>query len=141
MCIENSFLCKNYICLKTLTKLPEMMVSCKYKRIGGAGYRSRYLSHAKRALYHLSYAPYFKIIAIPKCKISEGKQCNLSPHYHNIADIRINCRSAEFKLLSIFIADLQNHTSTTFSWIPINICRDQKLPLNFGSGAKSWTHK
>jgi hypothetical protein len=27
------------------------------KSIGGAGYRSRYLSHAKRALYHLSYAP------------------------------------------------------------------------------------
>ena len=27
------------------------------KIIGGAGYRSRYLSHAKRALYHLSYAP------------------------------------------------------------------------------------
>ncbi len=27
------------------------------KRTGGAGYRSRYLSHAKRALYHLSYAP------------------------------------------------------------------------------------
>ena len=24
---------------------------------GGAGYRSRYFSHAKRALYHLSYAP------------------------------------------------------------------------------------
>ena len=28
--------------------------------IGGAGYRSRYLSHAKRALYHLSYAPDIK---------------------------------------------------------------------------------
>ena len=27
------------------------------KVFGGAGYRSRYLSHAKRALYHLSYAP------------------------------------------------------------------------------------
>ncbi len=27
------------------------------KWVGGAGYRSRYLSHAKRALYHLSYAP------------------------------------------------------------------------------------
>ena len=27
------------------------------KSIGGAGYRSPYLSHAKRALYHLSYAP------------------------------------------------------------------------------------
>ena len=32
--------------------------SCGQKvRVGGAGYRSRYLSHAKRALYHLSYAP------------------------------------------------------------------------------------
>ena len=26
--------------------------------VGGAGYQSRYLSHAKRALYHLSYAPF-----------------------------------------------------------------------------------
>jgi hypothetical protein len=25
--------------------------------IGDAGYRSRYLSHAKRALFHLSYTP------------------------------------------------------------------------------------
>ena len=31
-------------------------IFCK-KVLGGAGYRSRYLSHAKRALYHLSYAP------------------------------------------------------------------------------------
>ena len=29
----------------------------KKTTVGGAGYRSRYLSHAKRALYHLSYAP------------------------------------------------------------------------------------
>ena len=27
------------------------------KGSGDAGYRSRYLSHAKRALYHLSYTP------------------------------------------------------------------------------------
>ncbi len=32
-------------------------LSKKSNRSGGAGYRSRYLSHAKRALYHLSYAP------------------------------------------------------------------------------------
>ena len=32
---------------------------------GGAGYRSRYLSHAKRALYHLSYAPELRILV--KC--------------------------------------------------------------------------
>ena len=30
---------------------------CVKRNVGGAGYRSRYLSHAKRALYHLSYAP------------------------------------------------------------------------------------
>ena len=29
------------------------------KTFGDAGYRSRYLSHAKRALYHLSYIPYW----------------------------------------------------------------------------------
>jgi hypothetical protein len=29
----------------------------RQKCIGGAGYRSPYLSHAKRALYHLSYTP------------------------------------------------------------------------------------
>ena len=27
------------------------------KNYGGAGHRSPYLSHAKRALYHLSYTP------------------------------------------------------------------------------------
>ena len=30
------------------------------KVFGDAGYRSRYLSHAKRALYHLSYTPYME---------------------------------------------------------------------------------
>ena len=33
---------------------------CK-KVLGGAGYRSQYLSHAKRALYHLSYAPVMSV--------------------------------------------------------------------------------
>ena len=30
------------------------------KNFGDAGYRSPYLSHAKRALYHLSYVPQLK---------------------------------------------------------------------------------
>ena len=30
---------------------------CMPKGLGDAGYRSLYLSHAKRALYHLSYTP------------------------------------------------------------------------------------
>ena len=34
------------------------MQGVKKSKVGGAGYRSRYLSHAKRALYHLSYAPF-----------------------------------------------------------------------------------
>ena len=29
----------------------------KMTKSGAAGYRSQYLSHAKRALYHLSYSP------------------------------------------------------------------------------------
>ena len=33
--------------------------------VGGAGYRSRYLSHAKRALYHLSYAPWLVKLISP----------------------------------------------------------------------------
>ena len=32
-------------------------MSMDRQKSGDAGYRSRYLSHAKRALYHLSYAP------------------------------------------------------------------------------------
>jgi hypothetical protein len=32
------------------------------KNSGDAGYRSPYLSHAKRALYHLSYVPKLEIV-------------------------------------------------------------------------------
>ena len=38
-------------------KKNRLLIFKTHKRDGGAGYRSRYLSHAKRALYHLSYAP------------------------------------------------------------------------------------
>ena len=37
------------------------IIDMRKNMVGGAGYRSRYLSHAKRALYHLSYAPWLKI--------------------------------------------------------------------------------
>ena len=40
--------------------------------LGGAGYRSRYLSHAKRALYHLSYAPQVKELGMNSCANSCG---------------------------------------------------------------------
>ena len=33
------------------------MLKINRENFGDAGYRSRYLSHAKRALYHLSYTP------------------------------------------------------------------------------------
>ena len=41
------------------TELHPQMGKIKIQRkgFGDAGYRSRYLSHAKRALYHLSYTP------------------------------------------------------------------------------------
>ena len=43
---------------KNEPKQGEKNNNTQIKRDGGAGYRSRYLSHAKRALYHLSYAPW-----------------------------------------------------------------------------------
>ena len=35
----------------------KLVFHCLKKKFGDAGYRSRYLPHAKRALYHLSYTP------------------------------------------------------------------------------------
>jgi hypothetical protein len=35
--------------------------------LGDAGYRSPYLSHAKRALYHLSYIPFLLTVSKSKC--------------------------------------------------------------------------
>ena len=35
----------------------EFVRESEKKKNGGEGYRSPYLSHAKRALYHLSYTP------------------------------------------------------------------------------------
>ena len=34
------------------------------KRFGNAGHRSQYLSHAKRALYHLSYIPWDSLLIL-----------------------------------------------------------------------------
>ena len=34
------------------------------KRVGDAGYRSLYLSHAERALYHLSYTPILSSVRV-----------------------------------------------------------------------------
>ena len=36
----------------------------KTRKNGGEGHRSPYLSHAKRALYHLSYTPYNETLRI-----------------------------------------------------------------------------
>ena len=53
---------------------------------GEAGYRSQYLSHAKRALYHLSYIP-FTTHTLPhkntKTQTTHDKQY-LSKHSHTI---------------------------------------------------------
>ena len=47
---------------------------------GGAGYRSRYLSHAKRALYHLSYAPVVTFAANFNILIQKRRKQILNPH-------------------------------------------------------------
>ena len=58
-----SKLCQLLLAVSLLLAVPPAFKSRKNPNpyvkgyFGGAGYRSRYLSHAKRALYHLSYAP------------------------------------------------------------------------------------
>ena len=44
------------------------------KFIGDAGYRSPYLSHAKRALYHLSYIPNCYVLTHWRLKHLQGNQ-------------------------------------------------------------------
>jgi hypothetical protein len=48
---------KTYFLQWSKNKNEFIKLSSRKKRNGGAGYRSPYLSHAKRALYHLSYTP------------------------------------------------------------------------------------
>ena len=63
--------------------------------LGGAGYRSRYLSHAKRALYHLSYAPWLNSFC-----------------FHKVFDAYVR------KYTVIFIwQNLSNRYLTTFWWM------------------------
>ena len=59
------------------TLLPLLQEKNIAKNFGGAGYRSRYLSHAKRALYHLSYAPIAECQAAiwPTDSLQQGHNC------------------------------------------------------------------
>ena len=48
------------ICIYIIYKMDAPPTSSEWfceKKFGDGGYRSPYLSHAKRALYHLSYVP------------------------------------------------------------------------------------
>ena len=55
------------------------------RKSGGEGHRSPYLSHAKRALYHLSYTPVLKEVSMitiwEKCIIYWFSQFFLILHY------------------------------------------------------------
>ena len=64
------------------------------KKFGDAGYRSRYLSHAKRALYHLSYTPFdflnFKLL-----------------HFYSAMKILMNEIEAIQEIMDIQIRDIK----------------------------------
>ena len=49
---------------------------------GDAGYRSPYLSHAKRALYHLSYIPFDEVSLTLKRSIIKTLEQN--PNHHEM---------------------------------------------------------
>ncbi|KAI9330244.1 hypothetical protein BD770DRAFT_416605 [Pilaira anomala] len=52
------YLLETHFASSTLKHLPAKITK-KQKNIGEAGRRSQCLSHAKRALYHLSYIPFY----------------------------------------------------------------------------------
>ena len=69
---------------------------------GEAGYRSQYLSHAKRALYHLSYIPianhkpplfHPQARTVAASHPSIGSGVVLAPHSHNLAALAPNLTS------------------------------------------------
>ncbi len=67
--LEENVMTKYIYFLYTNCRLSLMEENIK-KKIGDAGYRSPYFSHAKRALYHLSYIPYHtKLIHFTKYKL------------------------------------------------------------------------
>ena len=51
------FLARTIKCARDSTNEECNLYLLEEQNFGGAGYRSPYLSHAKRALYHLSYTP------------------------------------------------------------------------------------
>ena len=54
-----------------------MKCAKEQKGAGDGGYRSPYLSHAKRALYHLSYAPSLEYILYVQHALAGRQQCKL----------------------------------------------------------------
>ena len=60
------------------------------KRFGDAGYRSRYLSHAKRALYHLSYTPVMAdaVLCIYICNIPRSNFTNALFFVQIVSDLK-----------------------------------------------------
>ncbi len=53
--------------------------------------------------------------------------CNSSPHFRNIADMRIKCENADLRLriCGCGPSELDFRTFATLSWIHIGICLDQ----------------
>ena len=88
-------------------------------RDGGAGYRSRYLLHAMRALYHLSYAPwltqYWKqnYCLKGKAKIFSGQllsvqSTNVHPNWFFILSLLL-CWEFWIQISSLQVAHLPTH--------------------------------
>ena len=69
-------ICICWVSYKNTLKTCEKNIAKKkyWKKFGDAGYRSPYFSHARRALYHLNYIPYYwNVINLPLLKQSQRK--------------------------------------------------------------------
>ena len=66
-----------------LESVDGQMLCLPIVRIGDAGYRSPYFSHAKRALYHLSYIP---SVIDSKMDYYKLKNINFKVRHRNLID-------------------------------------------------------
>ena len=78
-----------------------------FKNFGDGGYRSPYLSHAKRALYHLSYVPHmFKVELKCQCVVYHHNRFRLGGILFS------RSKSASYNL--VFILYHNGHNATFY---------------------------
>ena len=113
---------------------------CRDKRkVGGEGHRSPYLSHAKRALYHLSYTPF--PLSLSTCPLSTNRlHCHFVDSLHSNEETTITFVSDSSSSYKTGGSSdrFQRSTYCLRSWTDLDGRRRQDL-LSVGKGEEQLT--